>query len=84
MEIQNLDFIIVHASVSQLAVPGTLSRHAVIKLLCQRCYRPLVDKCEVVNAVIEIVKLGSRPSIETMKSKQQEHVGDLNGQMEKI
>lgn len=41
LEIQDFDFIIEHRNGPALVVPDTLSRDAVAKPLCQRCYCPL-------------------------------------------
>ena len=43
IEVQDYDFAVEHREGKQLVVPDALSRDAMPKPLCQRCYRPLTD-----------------------------------------
>eukprot|EP00171_Calliarthron_tuberculosum_P002219 IDg2219t1 len=78
LEIQDYDFDIVHAKGTQMTVPDTLSRDAVSKMLCQRCYNPLRDPVESICAIREVAILGNGLSIEETRKEQMKEFGDLN------
>ena len=89
--IQDFDLILKHRTGPELVVPNTLSRDAVPKPLCQRCYVPIDDsrlekiseaaEVERVAAIVEGADMGTLyrgPSISELRSAQQEEFGDLN------
>ena len=84
LEIQDSDFEIVHAKGSHMVVPDILSRDAVLKPLCQRCYNPLQypNPCmrgnEDVQRLRESDIAGAGPSIELMHDEQSKEFCDLS------
>ena len=83
LEVQDYDFSITHAKGSTMVVPDTLSRDAIPKPLCQRCYRVMIDgeegahNTEEVKRIGEFVLLGDGLSIERMKEEQLKQFGDV-------
>lgn len=85
LEVQDFDFTVEHRESKALVVPDTLSRDAVPKPLCQRCYRPLSDEkmedalehAEKVSAVVEVESFSDGPAFEDLYAQQVAEFGNL-------
>ena len=77
MEILEFKFNVEYAPGAALVVRDALSRDAVDKPLCQRCYRPLQHEGEeFVTAVIDVGAFGDGPSVTALRNAQAQEFGD--------
>ena len=82
VEVQDFDFTVQYAPGSALVVPDTLSRDAVEKPLCQRCFAPIElrlegsQNAEDVRAVVTLGAFGGGPTAEQLREAQLKAFGD--------